>query len=87
MTKTIWKYPAGPGRWTHLMPAGAEILSVQVQRKDVQMWVLVDARKPNEAREFVAYGTGHPMPDDPGKFVGTFQIEGGDLIFHLFDVT
>ncbi len=88
MSKTIWKYPASPGGpWTQMMPAGAEVLSVQVQRSQVVMWVLVDANRPEEAREFTAYGTGHPMPDNPGKFIGTFQLASGDLIFHLFEVT
>ncbi len=88
MSKTIWKYHASPsGRWTQLMPAGAEILSVQIQRGQVEMWALVDANRPEEVRAFVTYGTGHPMPDDPGKFIGTFQLASGDLVFHLFDVT
>ncbi len=88
MSKTIWKYLAGVGgRWTQLMPAGAEILSVQAQHGDVQMWALVDANRPSEPREFVAYGTGHPMPNDPGKFIDTFQIENGALIFHVFECT
>jgi hypothetical protein len=32
------------------------------------------------------YGTGHDMPDDPGQYVGTFQMHGGALVFHLFEV-
>ncbi len=87
MSKTIWKFPVDVGRCTLLMPTGAEILSVQVQRGEAQMWALVDANKPSEAREFAAYGTGHPMPSDPGKFIDTFQVAGGDLIFHLFECT
>lgn len=86
MAKTIWKYPAFTAQsWTQLMPAGAKVLSVQPQGNDVQMWAIVDAGKPDEARKFTVYGTGHPMPSDPGVFIGTFQLDGGALIFHLFE--
>ncbi len=85
MSKTIWKYPVTAGRWTQIMPVDAEILSVQVQHKEVQMWVLVDPDAITEAREFDVYGTGHLIPESSGKFIGTFQIEGGALVFHLFE--
>ncbi len=85
--KTIWKYPVNIGRWTQSMPVDAEILSVQVQHKEVQMWMLVDPDAIMEPRGFDVYGTGHLMPANPGKFIGTFQIEGGAFIFHLFERT
>ncbi len=87
MSKTIWKYPVTPDHWTQLMPVDAEILSVQVQQKEVQMWVLVDPDAIRKGREFEVYGTGHSIPENPGKFIGTFQLEGGTLVFHLFDCT
>lgn len=49
------------------------------------LWVLVDPNAPEEPRSFSVYGTGHFMPDNPGTFIGTFQMLGGDLIFHLFE--
>ena len=85
MSKTIRKYPVTCGRSIQQMPAGAKILSVQVQLEEVQMWVLVDPSIPHEPREFDVYGTGHLMPSDPGKFIGTFQLEDGALVFHLFE--
>ena len=87
MSKTIWKFPVAVGRRTQLMPTGAEILSVQVQRGAPQMWALVDTHKPSEAREFAVYGTGQPVPKDPGRFIDTFQVADGDLIFHIFECT
>ncbi len=85
--KTIWKYPVTMGRWTQSMPVDAEILLVQVQHEEVQMWVLVDPDAIREGREFEVYGTGHSIPENSGKFIGTFQLEGGALVFHLFEYT
>ena len=87
MSKAIWKFPALGPLFTAKMPIGSRVLSVQSQHGSPQMWALVDPEKSTELRQFAFYGTGHPMPDDPGKFVGTFQVDGGDLVFHLFDVT
>ena len=88
MAKTVWKYPASfGGSWTQLMPVGAKVLSVQTQGNRLQIWALVDPHAPAETREFATYGTGQPMPDDPGQFIGTYQLDGGGLIFHLFENT
>jgi len=74
------------------MPKGAEVLCVQVQRGDPFIWarVVIDAGHPVEARQFRLAGTGHTlegsMPEDrDGDYVGTFQLTGGSLVFHLFD--
>ncbi len=86
--KTIWKFPVfGPNRYTTSMPAGAEILSVQKQGDAVQMWALVDPKQPGELRAFQCFGTGHPVPDaEIIAHLGTVQFDGGDLIFHVFEV-
>ena len=43
--------------------------------------------QPNEWRTFEMYGTGHPMPANPGEYVETFQMDGGALVWHVFDAT
>ncbi len=86
MTKQIWKYPVIGSSFVLRMPAHSRILSVQIQQGEPQMWVLVDLEAPCVHREFVFYGTGHPMPDDLGEFIGTFQVKEGSLVFHLFEV-
>ncbi len=48
------------------------------------IWALVDTDAPEEARVFHVRGTGHPA-DALGRYVGTFQIDGGALVFHLFE--
>lgn len=86
----IWKYELrAEEHFAHLMPKGAEILSVQVQRGVPQMWARVDPTAEKERRHFGVYGTGHRVPDESEgvglRFVGTFQLHDGDLVFHLFE--
>lgn len=68
------------------MPVGSEILSVQTQFDSPQLWALVNPSETRkETRVFKSYGTGHPIPENPGKFIGTVQIHSGSLIFHVFE--
>jgi hypothetical protein len=67
------------------LPKDARILDVQVQNECPCMWALVNPNNETEYRRFYIYGTGHPMPDKLGDFIGTFQLHDGALIFHLFE--
>ena len=67
------------------MPAGAVILSVDVQRDVPCLWALVNPDAVTSLRRIRMYGTGHPVDDPPGYFIGTIQLEGGALVFHVFD--
>jgi hypothetical protein len=83
----IWKYPLDlvDEQCLHL-PKGAKLLTVQVQDDDPQLWALCDELQPeNERRWFGMYGTGNPMPSDPGSYIGTVQLRGGMLVFHFFE--
>lgn len=74
------------------LPAGATLLTVQIQRKIPCIWAVVDDRDGDEnktkrvKRRFRTYGTGHPMEDaaDFPNYVGTYQMEDGRLVFHVF---
>jgi hypothetical protein len=68
------------------LPRGSEILSLQVQRGIPNIWVLLDNGMESEKRTFCLYGTGHPVNHIDGKYIGTFQVEYGALMFHLFEV-
>jgi hypothetical protein len=83
--KTIRKWTLRP-ETTINMPHGAKLLAVQEQRGEAQLWALVDPGAKTYPRSFRVYGTGHDLPDDPGQYVGTFQMKGGALVFHLFEV-
>ncbi|WP_435406250.1 DUF7352 domain-containing protein [Roseivirga pacifica] len=42
---------------------------------------------PKAFRELRIFGTGHAMDENfNGVHVGTYQIYGGDLVFHVFDM-
>ena len=83
--KTIWKYPLEPGAVVQ-MPAGAEVLCVQEQGGRACLWALVAPCARVESRTFAIYGTGHPLSDRLGDYVGTFQLDGGGLVFHVFEI-
>lgn len=88
MASIIYKYPF-PVRDNVTIPIheGAKILTVQVQHGQPCIWALVDTQRPMVNREFRIYGTGHPFdPGWYGTYVGTFQVYGGDLVFHVFDL-
>lgn len=65
---------------------GAVVLCVQMQRGAPHLWALVDPQLHPEPRKFRLYGTGHSIDkeDQFDRYVGTFQLEGGALVFHLF---
>lgn len=83
--KTIWKWTLQP-KTTISMPAGAQLLAVQEQYGQPQLWALVDPTAAPSPRHFSIYGTGHEMPDNPGQYVGTFQMHAGQLVLHVFEV-
>jgi hypothetical protein len=85
--KTIWKYKLNKTDKTQLeMPAGAEVLCFQIQRGEPVIWALVDDEAPKVVRYFWLYPTGATMHPDTTKrsYIGTCQVLGGDLVFHLF---
>lgn len=83
--KTIWKWELEPHTKIS-MPKDAKILCVQMQGRNPQLWALVDPLvKEKEIRQFNTYGTGNNIPDQPGEYIGTFQMESGSLVFHVFE--
>lgn len=84
--RMIWKYTLQA--FTELeIPSGAEVLDVQVQSGEPQLWALVDPNASLELRRFVFFGTGHPISKENLRYVSTFQMLGGALVFHVFEET
>jgi hypothetical protein len=70
------------------LPAGARILYVgqqPLQKAPLQLWAHIDKRASLVSRKIVMYGTGHPMPAEPGKFLGTVLTHGGTMVWHVYD--
>ncbi len=84
--KTIYKYALSTEDTQLIdMPRHAQVLTVQTQRGEPQLWALVDPHAELETRKFYTYGTGHPI--DAGNLmdhVGTYQLRDGQFVFHVF---
>jgi hypothetical protein len=83
----IWKYPLDPSlKQTLSLPVGAKILDVQVQDNTPCLWALVNENtQVKESRHLVMYFTGSDIPDEPGDYIATFQLNG--LVIHLFQIS
>src|SRR6187402_2134015 len=84
---TIFKYELFPESTTIEMPDGAEILSAQSQHDSIFLWARVHPKELNYPRRFAVFGTGHEMPQDQlYSFIDTVQMNGGSLVFHVFEI-
>lgn len=84
----IHKYPfALADEFVVRMPRGARLLTVQAQGDTPCLWAMVDPVAPFMARKFALRGTGHSAEGlSLAPFVGTFQLEGGAFVGHVFDL-
>ena len=80
----IWKFGINAATISIDMPKGAQPLCVQVQRDVPCIWAIVNPSAEMEKVKVEIYGTGHTMPENPGKYIGTFQVSGGVYVFHVF---
>ena len=83
---SIWKFALQTiDKQKIKMPVGAELLTVQVQNGEPCLWARVDTEEPIEPRQIAIHGTGHELPDSTRKYIGTYQMAGDTLIFHVFE--
>lgn len=91
MKKSIWKFGLETTDNQEIeMPIGAEILTVQTQHEQPCLWALVHPSAEKEIRHFEVFGTGHEVSYPTGtdrKYIGTYQLHGGSLVFHVFEYT
>lgn len=87
--QTIHKYPIDVppnGRPVVQLPIGAAVAHFGTQRGQMCIWAVVETENDLEPREFQIIGTGHKLDSDGGlRFIGTTFLNGGDLVFHLFE--
>lgn len=85
--KCVWKFPLEvTDLQTVRMPQGAVVLCVQVQGETPALWAMVDDGARFCDRVFATYGTGNPTDHLPvDVYIGTYQIKGGALVFHVFE--
>lgn len=87
MSKKVYKYeiPA-EDTFTMGLPAGSQVLTIQMQHGKPYIWVLLNDQDEWEERRFRLAGTGHIIDEENLDYVGTFQMHGGNLGFHLFEI-
>jgi hypothetical protein len=88
--RKIFKYPLTIDDEIEIsMPEGSQILAVHTQVNYLMqipcIWAIVDTDAPLITRRLCIRGTGHTFKGNEGKYIGTFQIDNGALIFHLFE--
>lgn len=87
---SVWKFQLQIiDRCTLEMPQGARVLCVQPQNNLPTLWALVDLAAPMVKRDFLIFGTGHPLDVALWSrpiYVGTVQTHGGNLVWHVFDI-
>jgi hypothetical protein len=85
--KTIYKYsiPVTQGSFQLDLPAGAKILTAQLQKGKPQMWVLVDTNMPAVSREFCLIGTGAPVQEAGLTYISTLLLDADAKVVHLFE--
>lgn len=83
--KTIWKYPINSGITKLELPSGAKFLSLQAQFGNPVAWFEVDPLVTmRESWQLATHGTGHEFNGEYDRFLGTFQVNNGALVFHVF---
>ena len=91
--KSIWKFELNPANLRDptnlraIIPTGAKLLTAQGQNDKICVWAEVDTDAEREEVLFEVFGTGHEIPEQLGasrEYVGTAQIHGGALVFHVY---
>lgn len=84
---TIWKYILSDhvGKEVYNIPRGYQPLTVQVQNGQPCLWVMVNPLAPKVRVTVETVGTGHNITDH-SRYVGSYQLDGGDFVGHVFIV-
>lgn len=84
--QVVWKYKLQVSHEQFIaIPEGAVILSVQTLFGEPCLWALVDPEAPEVSRKLITYGTGDSIKEEIGAFIGTYQLNNGFLVFHVFE--
>lgn len=85
MALRIWKWSLTMAEQQDLnLPVGAKLLTLQLQGGNPTLWFMCDTDAPLEPRRLAIYGTGWPLPECPGEYLGTFQT--GVTVWHVFEI-
>lgn len=90
MHSRVWKFTLPVEDTFKLaMPVGATVLTVGTQPGDGEdvpvMWATVDPGATTETRTFHTRGTGHLFTGTEGAYVGTYLLDEGKFVGHVFE--
>lgn len=87
MSARIFRYMVDVDDRIHAHDLRGEIVAVGCRKLDaVEFWSVDDEDEPYDVRRFTVVGTGHPLPEG-GIHRGTAVAPGGQLVWHLIEVT
>jgi hypothetical protein len=86
--RTVYKYDVPVvDRFQLELPAGAELLCVDVQDEEGYLWALVEPTSVAQTRTFIVRGTGQPIEEGTKyAYVGSFFPGDGMYVFHVLEV-
>jgi hypothetical protein len=89
MTTAVWKFPLAVEDYQEVVvPYGAIPLCVQAQGDTPCLWAWVDTSNWAAGQKATlvlrTHGTGHPIEDHPGDYLGSYQLLGGSFVGHVF---
>ncbi len=86
--RTMYKYPLDAKPLQRLaVPKGAMLRAVQVQDGVPTIWAEIEPTAETVIKEIRTYATGEPMDDHWRYYLGTYQLDGGQLVFHVYTNT
>ena len=87
MTIRIWKYELQVENEQEVdIPKAHTVLTVAIQNDAPCIWVEVDDSFETIPVKFITLGTGHVVNRNVDKYIGSYQLHGGELVFHVYTV-
>ncbi len=84
--KTIYKYPlVVADKQTIEISDDFQMCCIQTQHENPCLWIGVNTEAQKTKVIIRMFGTGHEIPSDIDlEYIGTFQLNYGELVFHVF---
>jgi hypothetical protein len=83
--RTVWKYQLVKLINILELPYEARVLCVKEQCGVICLWALVDPQAKPIQRTFRVYGTGQPIPESYGEYIGSVQSKNEQFVYHIFE--
>lgn len=73
-------------QWHQPRDMTGDPLFVAARRLDVvELWAVHSASVTPHGRRYRVFGTGHPLPAERMRYIGTAMTGGGTLVWHVFE--